>query len=92
MKIDITLWGQLKQKAGQASLEMETADDQSLGDALVAFAETAPPALKALLLNKQGQWNASILVSVNGEHVRELGDARLPSGAQVALMSPIAGG
>ena len=89
--IRVSLWGQLKLLAQTDSVSLAISEPYTVEDAIRNLADSYA-GLKGLLINDDGTWRKSILVFVDGVQWSWDTEVILKDGADVTLMSPIAGG
>jgi molybdopterin converting factor small subunit len=89
MRITVRYLAQLKEAAGIAT-EIVTSEERSTHGLLMSLGDHHGDALRRLLLDADGQPNATILVFVNDRQVEP--GMELNDGDVVTLLSPIAGG
>jgi molybdopterin converting factor small subunit len=89
--VSVLLWGQLKLLAQTDSVSLTISEPYGVEDAIRSLVDSHT-ALKALLVNEDGTWGKSILVFVNGAQWSWDREKSLEEGAEITLMSPIAGG
>lgn len=94
MIVRVEYTGQVRTAAGRDAIEVQVADDTTLGGLLESLAETGPPGLRPHLLANDGRVQPTLVVVVDGRAVA--GQARettpLHHGAAVVLLPPVAGG
>ena len=89
--IRVSLWGQLKLLAQTDSVNLALSEPCTVENAVRNLADTHA-ALKALLIGDDGACRQSILVFINGTQWAWGSESSLDEGAEMTLMSPIAGG
>ena len=89
MNVSVRYHGQLRQDAGVAAESVEVEAGATVLDLLRRLAELRP-ALRPRLFDEAGRKQATVLVFVGDDQAVEHG--RLTPGAEVLLMTPIAGG
>ena len=89
--IRVSLWGQLKLLAQADSVNLAVAEPTTVDDVIRSLVDSFD-ALKGLLINNDGTCRKSILVFVDGVQWSWDTEGILKDGADVTLMSPIAGG
>ena len=89
--ICVSLWGQLKLLAQTDSVKLAIPEPYTVENAIRCLVGSHA-ALKALLINKDETCAQSILVFVNGAQRSWDTEKTLEEGAEITLMSPIAGG
>jgi molybdopterin converting factor small subunit len=89
--IRVLLWGQLKLLAQTDSVDLALSEPYTVENAVRSLANDNA-ALKDLLVGDDGACRQSILVFVNGAQWAWGSESSLDEGAEMTLMSPIAGG
>ena len=89
--IRVLLWGQLKLLAQTDSVSLELSEPYTVENAIRRLAD-AHAGLKDLLIGDDGACRQSILVFINGAQWAWGSESLLDEGAEMTLMSPIAGG
>lgn len=89
MRVNVVFTTQLKAAIGQASQDIELADNASVHEAIAAVAEQHAEAFSKYVLH-DGQLMPSILLSVNDHQAQS--DAKLADGDTLTLLSAISGG
>lgn len=89
--IPVSLWGQLKLLAQTDSVSLALSEPYTVENAVRTLGNTHA-ALKSLLISDDGTSCKSILVFVNGAQWSGDPEKTLEEGAELTLMSPIAGG
>ena len=89
--VSVSLWGQLKLLAQTDSVSLEISEPYSVQSAIRSLVDSHA-ALKDLLIRDDGACRQSILVFVNGAQWSWGAEKTLEEGAEMTLMSPIAGG
>ena len=89
--IRVSLWGQLKLLAQTDTVTLTLSEPCKIEDVIHNLGESFG-ALKALLIDDNGTCRRSILAFVNGTQWSWDAEDVLDEGADVTLMSPIAGG
>lgn len=81
MRVRVLFFAQARDHAGTSELDLECREGASVAELLDRVVADAP-GLASI--------RTHLAVAVDGELVR--GDARLPAGAEVALLPPVSGG
>jgi molybdopterin converting factor small subunit len=89
--VSVSLWGQLKLLAQTDSVSLTISEPYSVESAMRSLVGSHP-ALQALLINEDDTCRKSILVFINGAQWSWDTEKSLEEGAEITLMSPIAGG
>lgn len=89
--IQVALWGQLKLLAQADTATLSVSEPYAMENVIHSLVDSYG-ALKALLLNDDGTCRKSILIFVNGAQWSWDTDNTVDEGAEVTVMSPIAGG
>ncbi len=89
MRITVRYLAQLKQAAG-VTTEIVPSEERTARGLLMFLSERHGDALRRLLVDADGQPNATILVFVNDRQVEP--GMELQDGDVVTLLSPVAGG
>ena len=91
MKVRFQLWGQLRQSAGEVSLEVEVPEGSSAVQAVQVFGQECT-GVRSMLLNGKGEVRPVILIFREGRQLEASDMEPLTEGCELTLMSPIAGG
>jgi molybdopterin synthase sulfur carrier subunit len=83
------LFADLAEAAGERTVEVETDEDATVGDALTALLE-AKPALRERALDEDGELREHVNLLKNGENVEP--EAGVEAGDELALFPPVSGG
>lgn len=89
MNVTVRYLAQLKQAAGRSSETVAVEPGGTLAGLLAALAQRTP-ALRGVLLDPLGQPHRGLLVFIGDRQAA--GDEPLADGAEVTLLTPIAGG
>lgn len=92
MRVRISYFAQVRQAAGVESEKLELPAGADLAAVLAAAAARHGEAFRGLVLDESGAARPSLLVLVNGVPAARAGGAALADGAEVALLSAVAGG
>lgn len=93
MKITFAYTGQLAGAAGSAEEMIELEHGTSLAGALTKLIDSHGGKFAELLVDDSGALRSTLLVALNDEQVRgNYADVVLNDGANLMLMTPIAGG
>jgi molybdopterin converting factor small subunit len=90
MRVMVTYLAQIKQAAGVSSEVVELAAPCPVRDFIIFLARRRSDALARLLLTADERLQPTLLVFLGDEQV--LPDSMLSDGAELTLLSPIAGG
>ncbi len=92
MKVNVEYTAQLKTIIGAGAEIFEVDDRTNLSGILSIIAEKYGDKLQDVLLDKDGNLQPSVLVSVNDAQADPLVNEPLHDGDRVSFMSPMAGG
>lgn len=81
MMVRVQLFALARERAGTGSLEMELADEASVGQLRAALAQTCPPLAELL---------PHVRFAVNNEYAAD--SQLIPTAAEVAIIPPVSGG
>jgi len=83
---------QLKRVAGTAAESLEVAAACRLPDLLRELCERHPAPFAAMVLDPRRQPHPSLLVFLEDQQIRSDDPRPLPDGAEITLLTPMAGG
>ncbi|MBU6300879.1 MAG: MoaD/ThiS family protein [Verrucomicrobia bacterium] len=93
LRIQMHFTGQLARAAGERERVLEVPDGSTLGDLILALARGEGGEFASLLLDAGGRPRSTTLRVVDGQQIPPGADGlALEDGAEVMLMTPIAGG
>ena len=92
MNITLRYTGQLAAAAGTSETAVELDPGVPLAQVLLMQAQAGGDDLAELLLDPEGAPRSTLLVAVDGVHVRNLGQPVGPEVREIVVMTPIAGG
>lgn len=92
MRVTVQYMAQLKRAAGLGSELVEVDPGCTVAGLLLQLAQRKEEAFRAMVLDRNGGLQPSLLVFVGEEQRRSDSDEPLPEGACVTLLTPMAGG
>ncbi len=92
MEVQVHYAAQLKAAAGEAVQKISVPPGATVRDLLELLAEKHGPSMRALLFDDEGALRRSILVFLGEEQLGRDLDRELKEGAEVTILSPVAGG
>lgn len=92
MKVTLSYFGQLRQKAGVESDQLESAEGATLDELLAGRAQQYGEEFGKIVLDESGRLRASVIALLNGAGVDRTAPTTLADGDEVTLIPPIAGG
>lgn len=92
MQITIQYESQARRAAGIGSETIDVAESSSVGDCIRAVANAHGEKLKPILVDSDGEIQATLLVFLNDNQIIRDADRPLAAGDVLTLMTPISGG
>jgi len=92
VKYIVRYWGQIKRSAGASEETIELDTEPTIADLLERLASRHDETFRMLVLDDAGRPRPSLVVIVDDEQLPLDSSRRLPDGASVTLLPPIAGG